>query len=177
MLGIMRIILTSAFFARPAPVVARGLLGMYLVRRTEAGEMAFQITETEAYDGLDDRASHASRGKTARTAVMFGPPGYWYVYLVYGMHEMLNIVTGPDGHPSAVLIRGVEGIEGPGRLTKRLGITRTQKTLPATYETGVWIEDRGVRISPRHIQKTPRVGVAYAGEEWAAKPWRFVLKK
>lgn len=135
------------------------------------------ITEAEAYEGHDDRASHASKGKTARTAIMFGSPGYWYVYLVYGMHEMLNVVTGPDGHPSAVLIRGVEGIEGPGRVTKRCGITRAQNTLPATHETGLWIEDRGIHIAPRQILKTPRIGVAYAGEEWAAKPWRFVVKR
>lgn len=165
------------FFARPATVVAPDLLGKFLVRRTPEGEAAHLITEAEAYEGLDDRASHASKGKTARAAVMFGPPGHWYVYLVYGMHEMLNIVTGPDGHPSAVLLRGVEGIDGPGRLTKQLGITRAQNTLPAATQTGLWIEDRGVRITPRQIEQTPRIGVAYAGQEWAAKPWRFVLHK
>lgn len=135
------------------------------------------ITEVEAYEGLDDRASHASRGKTPRNAVMFGPPGRWYVYLVYGMHEMLNVVTGSEGHPGAVLIRGVEGIEGPGRLTKQLSITRALNTKTAAPESGVWIEDRGVDVAPARILKTPRIGVAYAGEEWAGKPWRFVLQK
>jgi len=176
MLMEMRTVLEKEFFERPAPAVAPELLGMYLVRRSGATEHAYMITEVEAYEGYDDRASHASKGKTARTAVMFGPPGRWYVYLVYGMHEMLNVVTGADGHPAAVLIRGVEGIEGPGRLTKRLGITRAENTLPATKATGLWIEDRGVRIAPHQIQKTPRIGVAYAGE-WAHKPWRFVLDK
>lgn len=171
----MRMVLGPDFFARPATVVAPDLLGKFLVRRTPEGEAAHLITETEAYEGHDDRASHASKGKTARTAVMFGPPGHWYVYFVYGMHEMLNIVTGADGHPSAVLLRGVEEIAGPGRLTKRLGITRAENTLPASKTTGLWVEDRGVRIAPRQIQKTPRIGVAYAGEEWAGKPWRFVL--
>lgn len=173
----MRKVLGPDFFARPATAVAPDLLGKFLVRATKEGEEAHMIVETEAYEGLDDRASHASKGKTARTAVMFGPPGHWYVYLVYGMHEMLNIVTGPDGHPSAVLIRGVEGVEGPGRLTKRLSITRAQNTSPATHETGLWIEDRGMRIPARYITKTPRIGVAYAGEEWAGKLWRFVWDK
>jgi DNA-3-methyladenine glycosylase len=173
----MRKILGHVFFARPATVVAPDLLGKFLVRRTPDGEAAHMITEAEAYEGHDDRASHASRGRTARNAVMFGPPGRWYVYFVYGMHEMLNVVTGADGCPSAVLLRGVEGIVGPGRLTKRLGISRTENTLPASKATGLWIEDRGVRIMMRQIEKTPRVGVAYAGEEWAAKPWRFVVKK
>lgn len=172
----MRRVLDASFFERSAPVVALELLGKYLVCRAGMSEHAHLITEVEAYEGHDDRASHASKGKTPRTAVMFGPPGHWYVYLVYGMHEMLNVVTGPTGHPGAVLIRGVEGIEGPGRVTKRLGIDRRLNTLPATKKAGLWIEDRGVRIAPRKIQKTPRIGVAYAGE-WAHKPWRFVLDK
>ncbi len=134
------------------------------------------ITETEAYDGLDDRASHASKGKTPRTEVMFGPPGHWYVYLIYGMYEMLNIVTGPEGYPSAVLIRGVQDTDGPGKLTRQLGITRAFNTKAAAKEAGLWIEDRGIVIPQNSIIRLPRIGVAYAGK-WAHKPWRFLLKK
>ncbi len=171
---IMRTVLGQKFFARSAVEVAPELLGKYLVRRTTNGDMRYMITEVEAYEGFDDRASHASRGKTARTSVMFGPPGRWYIYLVYGMHEMLNIVTGEEGHPGAVLIRGVASISGPGRLTKSLNITRSLNGLPAAEESGVWIEDDGTKIGSSEILATPRIGVAYAGE-WADKPWRFVL--
>lgn len=130
------------------------------------------ITETEAYHGEDDLACHASKGRTKRTAVMFGPPGRWYVYFIYGMYEMLNIVTGPGSYPSAVLIRGVEGFDGPGKLTRGLMIRGTINAKIAGKATGVWIEDRGMR--PLKIKRGPRVGVAYAGK-WAKKPWRFQL--
>lgn len=166
--------LPRSFFERSAVEVAPELLGAYLVRRFSDGRIErFRITETEAYEGLEDKASHASRGKTPRTAVMFGPAGVWYVYFIYGMHEMLNIVTGPEGHPGAVLIRGVEGISGPGRLTKRLEITRNLNTRRADEESGLWIESSD---GPgRGFVQTPRIGVDYAGE-WAKKPWRFVVK-
>lgn len=171
----MRRILPEAFFARSAVEVAPELLGAYLVRRASDGAIArYRITETEAYEGLDDRASHASRGRTPRTAVMFGPPGRWYVYFVYGMHEMLNVVTGVEGHPGAVLIRGVEGVDGPGRLTKKLGITRALNAQPAGKSCGLWIERDDAAPAPKRIIRAPRIGVAYAGE-WAKKPWRFVL--
>lgn len=134
------------------------------------------ITETEAYDGPDDKASHAHRGKTARNEVMFREAGFWYVYLVYGMHHMLNIVTGKKEYPAAVLIRGAGEYDGPGKLAKALRINRQQNGKKAGRLGGLWIEDRGVSISKRRIQKTPRIGVAYA-EEWAKKPYRFVLKK
>lgn len=170
----MRKVLGPSFFARPAPVVARELLGKFLVRRVRGRELAGMITETEAYEGLDDLASHASRGRTPRTEVMFGESGRWYVYLIYGMYSMLNIVTGPNGHPSAVLIRGTDMVSGPGRLTRALAVTKTENANRATKETGLWIEDRGTRVPSRRIRNTPRIGVAYAGEHWAAKPWRFV---
>ncbi len=174
-------ILTSAFFTRPTLEVAEELLGKFLVRESN-GEVTFgMITETEAYDGFDDMASHASRGQTARNAPMFGGAGVWYVYLVYGMHEMLNVVTREKTYPAAVLIRGASGstgeICGPGRLTKHLNITHELNNKLAVRETGLWIEDRGVEIPKNAIKKTPRVGVKYAGEEWANKPWRFVIAK
>lgn len=171
----MKKVLMNAFFQRPAPEVAPDLIGKYLVRDIKGVQEAYMITEVEAYEGTDDRASHASKGRTKRTEVMFGPAGRWYVYLIYGMYEMLNVVTGSDGHPSAVLIRGVEGISGPGRLTKRFAITRDFNTKRAGKETGLWIEDRGVVIDSGHIKKTTRIGVDYAGPVWAKKEWRFVL--
>lgn len=167
-------ILGPAFFARKAPVVARKLLGTYLVRRRGNTIRRYMIVETEAYDGFDDLASHASRGVTQRTEVMFGPSGYWYVYLVYGMHEMLNVVCGPKGYPSAVLLRAVSGIEGPARLTKTLHITRVLNKEPIDRRSGLWIEGSLDKV-PK-IKQTSRIGVTYAGKKWANKKWRFVLK-
>lgn len=155
--------------------LARRLLGKFLVRRIQNGVRAAMITEVEAYDGPRDRACHASRGRTARNAVMFEAGGVWYVYLCYGMHEMLNLVTGPRGYPAAVLIRGVEGIAGPGRVTKALKIDRRLNAATATPASGLWIEDRGVRVTSGDVKASPRIGVRYAGRFWAEKPWRFVL--
>jgi len=151
------------------------LLGKVLVRSERGRETARVITEVEAYIGENDLACHASRGRTARTQVMYGPAGHWYVYLVYGMHEMLNLVTGPEGWPSAILIRGVEGMSGPGRVTKSLGIGREFNGLLAVPASGLHIEDRGIVVPDRMVKRTPRIGVDYAGPVWAAKPWRFLL--
>lgn len=153
-------------------MVAENLLGKFLVRDGRT----FMITEVEAYDGFEDKASHASRGETPRNKVMFGEAGVWYVYFVYGMHHMLNIVTGAEGYPAAVLIRGIEGISGPARLTKSLGIDWQMNEQKAIHASGLWIEDRGIIIPKNRIERTPRIGVAYAGEEWAGKPWRFCIK-
>lgn len=168
-------ILDDSFFCRDTRVVARELLGKFLVRRIGKKEIALMITETEAYDGPDDKASHAHRGKTARNEVMFREAGFWYVYLVYGMHHMLNIVTGEKEYPAAALIRGAGEYDGPGKLAKALRISRQLNGKKALQPSGLWIEDRGVVIPKRQIQKAPRIGVAYA-EEWAGKPYRFFLK-
>lgn len=167
------------FFRRSAVRVAPALLGKLLVRRTKGVVRRYTIVETEAYEGPLDKASHASRGRTARTEVMFGPPGVWYIYLIYGMYNMLNITTGPEDYPSAVLIRALEDekgrrIDGPGKLTKELRITRVLNKKTASVKNGLWIEDTGLVIPRGKIEKTPRIGVAYA-EEWAHKPWRFVV--
>ena len=149
---------------------ARELLGKFLVR---AGHEPKMITEVEAYDGERDLACHARVGRTGRTEVMYGPGGVWYVYLCYGVHEMLNLVVGPSDWPAAVLIRGVEGCIGPGRVTKLLGIDRKLNASSAVTAGELWIEDHGVRVPPRLIKATARIGVNYAGPIWANKPWRF----
>lgn len=159
--------------------IALSLLGKYLVRRVNGKTKAYKIVETEAYVGPHDKASHAHRGRTARNEPMWGPAGHWYVYLTYGMHYMLNLVTGKDGYPAAVLIRGVIGtdgtkISGPGRLTKALKIDKRLNTKKASRTNGLWIEDRGVKIPRWKIKRTPRIGIAYA-EEWVDKPLRFTL--
>lgn len=154
---------------------ARSLLGKVLVRTQSGRESAHVIVEVEAYIGERDRACHAWRGRTRRTEVMYGPAGRWYVYFVYGMHEMLNLVTGPEGWPSAILIRGVAGVAGPGRVTRALAVGRALNGRPAVPASGLHIEDRGIRVPGRLIKRTPRIGIDYAGPVWAAKPWRFVV--
>lgn len=156
--------------------LARWLLGKVLVRTTARGRSAHVITEVEAYDGEKDLACHASKGRTTRTEIMYQAGGRWYVYLCYGVHEMLNLVTGPAGYPAAVLIRGLDTVHGPGRLTKRLGIGRDLNGAIATRATGLHLEDHG-RVPPAgHIRRGPRIGVAYAGPVWAVKPWRFWIE-
>jgi len=168
--------LTARFFNRRVTTVARDLLGKYLVRKIGDKEMAFKITEVESYDGEKDLACHASKGRTMRTEVMYGEAGTIYVYLIYGMYYMLNIVTGPKDYPAAVLVRGLEGINGPGRLTKTLAINRKLNGLPLAFTAGLWIEDRGEVVSKKDIEKTARIGVEYAGPIWSQKLYRFMLK-
>lgn len=174
-MGERRIILPPAFYDRPTLEVTRDLLGKFLVRRREDGtETALAIHEVEAYDGFDDKASHARRGVTPRTEVMYGPPGFFYVYFCYGIHWLLNVVTGPEKYPAAVLIRGAGEYSGPARLTKALAIDGTQNKTAATTGERLWIEDRGLLPPPGQITRTPRIGVAYAGPDWAARAYRFV---
>jgi DNA-3-methyladenine glycosylase len=169
-----RVIEAKELVAQNTVALARWLLGKQLVRRLPEGrEERRRIVETEAYDGERDRACHASRGRTPRTRVMYESGGVWYVYLCYGMHEMLNLVAGPAGWPAAVLIRGVEGAVGPGRLTRALDIGRGLNGRPAAPESGLWLEDDGIVVPRRAIVAGPRVGVAYAGPVWAGRPWRF----
>jgi DNA-3-methyladenine glycosylase len=170
-----RVVKAKVLRTKKTVALARRLLGKVLVRARRGRETAVLVTEVEAYDGPRDRASHAhaDRGRTPRNAVMFGPGGQWYIYLCYGVHEMLNLVTGPRGYPAAILIRGVAGVSGPGRVTRALGIDRKLNAAPAARASGLWIEDRGVRVPRRLIHATPRIGVDYAGPVWAGKKWRF----
>ncbi len=173
--GVARIIEASEWQGRDVVKMARSLLGKVLIRTTPRGRDARAIIETEAYVGLLDLACHASKGRTHRTQVMFGPGGRWYVYLCYGIHEMLNLVVGPEGFPAAILIRGVEGANGPGCVTKAMAIDRTFNALPASTQTGLHLEDHGISAPRSKIIVGPRVGIDFAGPVWAAKPWRFQI--
>lgn len=169
-------VLPQDFYRRPTLSVASELIGKFLTVKQKTGSMISRmITEVEAYDGPRDKASHAAHGKTERNKIMFEAGGIWYIYFIYGMYDMLNIVTGPAGYPAAVLVRGVEGIHGPGRLTKMLGITRAFNGLSPTKKTGLYIEERGVYIPETLIETAPRIGVAHAGPVWAKKHYRFFI--
>lgn len=162
------------FFRSNTLLVAKNLLGKYLCRRLPNGEIIRErITETEAYKGFDDKASHASRGRTKRTEVMFAPAGTIYVYLIYGMHHCLNIVTEKKDYPAAVLIRGVEGANGPGRVCKYFNINRDLNGKQLGKE--LWIENPRIRMVGK-IQASRRIGVDYAGES-KDKLWRFIMIK
>ena len=166
----MHRMLSKKFFDRPTLMAARDLLGKFLVREVNSERMEGMITEVEAYVGPNDKASHASRGRTERTKVMFGKPGHWYVYLVYGMHYCVNIVTEKEHYPAAILIRSVDGVTGPGRVSKQFKIDKTCDANASSRKSGLWIEDRGVRV--QRIERGKRIGVDYA-RKWKDKPWRF----
>jgi DNA-3-methyladenine glycosylase len=175
--------------------VARFFLGKFLCVQAADGYAEGMITETEAYWGPKDAASHAfGNRRTARTEIMYAPGGVAYVYFCYGMHRMFNIVTGKQDTPHAVLIRAVkitagqdlvrkrrQGVaekawaSGPGRVCAALGIEMHHNRHDLLTSESIWIEDRGMKVSPREVKRGPRVGVDYAGK-WALKPWRFVWK-
>jgi len=158
------------FYHRPCPEVARELVGKVLVHKNKQ----LRITETECYCGENDTACHASRGRTKRTEVMYMSAGTVYVYLCYGMHWMLNIVTGEEDQPEAVLIRACEEANGPGKLTKRLEITGDQNRSSVVSSEELWIGDDGFRCD---IETDKRVGIGYASQEDQDRLWRFKLKK
>jgi DNA-3-methyladenine glycosylase len=159
------------FFNRDVLEVAPELIGKSLIRCFDPNnKQDFIITEVEAYRGGDDLACHASKGRTARTEVMFQHGGLVYVYLIYGMYWMLNFVTGERDNPQAVLIRGLAGCYGPGRLTKKLSITKDFYGEDLSSSKRIWVEDS----NHTPILKTAtRIGVDYAGKEWTTKLWRF----
>jgi DNA-3-methyladenine glycosylase len=172
--------LPRPFYARETLVVARELLGMYLVHAGPEGEQVGRIVETEAYKGPLDLAAHSSKGRTRRTEVMFGPPGHAYVYLIYGFWNCLNVVTAADGMPHAVLLRGLEPVRGitatthgPGLLCRALHIDRSLNGADLLGDT-LWLE-KPARYRAPSVARGPRIGVDYAGH-WAKKPWRFFDK-
>ena len=177
------------WFDRPSAVLARDLLGSRLVHESAEGTVGGRIVEVEAYRGPEDLAAHSARRRTPRNAVMFGPPGRLYVYLIYGLHHCMNVVAGPGAKPEAVLVRALaldQGVElarhrrgsavpdrrlgaGPGNVGRALGVDRTLN--------GTDLVHGPVRVEPRtgpapRVSRGPRIGVAYAGA-WAARPLRF----
>jgi len=178
--------LPRAFYARPTVDVAHALLGKLLVRRPPGKTGALRvarIVEVEAYLGVRDAASHARRGPTPRSAIMFGPPGFLYVYLIYGMHNCMNVITETDGVAGAVLLRAaapVAGIvdlkrplTGPGKLCAGLEITRRENGLDLTTGGDFYLADDGA--PPPRRAASARIGVAYAGA-WAARKLRFYVR-
>jgi DNA-3-methyladenine glycosylase len=162
------------FFTRDVLDVAPGLLSKILAIRSGDGLIRrFNISETEAYRGSEDKACHAYKGRTPRTEIMYHEGGRLYVYFVYGMYWMLNIVTGTENDPQAVLIRGFENCTGPGRVAKLLGIDKSFYGEDLTCSLRIWIEESG--ISPS-FETGPRIGVDYAGEYWKNKQWRFFVR-
>jgi DNA-3-methyladenine glycosylase len=167
--------LASTFFQDKTLKVAPRLLGKYLVRRDGEKVIREMITEVEAYVGSHDLACHASRGRTARTEVMHQSAGTIYVYLIYGMYWMLNIVTEEKDFPAAILIRSTENLKGPGRLTRGLNIDKKLNGQMLGKESGLWIEDNA-DVPSKNVLRTARIGVDYAGDIWSQKLYRFVLK-
>jgi DNA-3-methyladenine glycosylase len=172
--------LPKTFYDRDAEAVARALLGKRLVRRVAGEARVGRIVETEAYLGPPDLAAHSSKGRTPRTEVMYGPPGHAYVYLIYGMHHCLNVVTGPGAIASAVLIRALEPVahltaaaNGPGRLCRALDIDRRLNGHDLTRGE---LRIEGPADDPEELEVVarPRIGVDYAGE-WALRPLRFYI--
>ena len=162
------------FFYQDVLDVAPALVGKLLVRRFSDGAVRkYQIIETEAYRGEEDKACHVSRGRTPRNQIMYEEGGILYMYLVYGMHWMMNIVTSEPEDPQAVLIRGITGYPGPGKLTKALGIDKTFRNRDITTSKSLWLESCDNEVD---IQQKPRVGIQYAPPYWRDICWRFVLK-
>ena len=186
------------FFARDTLAVARDLLGACLVRLLDGQRLSGVVVECEAYIGQDDTACHASRGRTRRNEVMFGPPGHAYIYFTYGMHWMLNVVTEAEGFPAAVLLRAIqpmEGIEtmralrkaqessradrsltgGPARLTQALAIDKTLNGADLVAGDCLWLEPNA-SVPDGSVGRGPRIGVQYAAEKDRLAPWRFWVR-
>ncbi len=186
------ICLPQSFFARPTLEVARGLLGMRLVRSLNGARLSGWIVETEAYIGETDLACHARAGKTPRTAVMYGPPGHAYIYFTYGMHWLLNAVTEAEGFPAAVLLRAIQPVEGleemalrragvpparwtdgPGKLCRALALDGQQNGLNLCDPSGELFIETGPGVPDIEVLVGPRVGIQSTPEPWRSMPWRF----
>lgn len=187
--------LPVSFYDRPVLEVAGGLLGMRLVRRLDGQRLAGMIVEAEAYDGEADLACHARAGRTPRTMVMYGAPGRAYVYFTYGMHWLLNCVTGPESYPAAVLLRAIlpqEGLDqiaarrkgrlqaewcnGPAKLCQAMGIDgRLNGADLSDPQSGLWIEF-GQPMAEERVHTSGRFGIQNVPEPWRSLPWRFYVK-
>lgn len=164
------------FYKRGALEVSPQLLGKILVRKLPNDYVQrYVITEVEAYCGCDDLACHASKGRTKRTDIMYHNGGLVYMYLIYGMYWMLNFVVSVEGDPQAILIRGVDAIEGPGRVSKLLQLDKSFYGENLVTSQRLWVEDAPL-VKPSQIITTPRIGIDYA-KEWKDKPFRFVLSR
>jgi DNA-3-methyladenine glycosylase len=180
--------LPQSFYDRPTVTVARALLGMHLVRILDGVRLSGIISETEAYVGEEDLGCHARSGRTRRNAVMFGAPGFAYVYFTYGIHWMLNAVTEREGYPAAVLIRSIQPLDGvalissrraggdtngPAKLTQALGIDSAFNGADlCSPDAGLWIES-GVPVDQENMITGPRVGLYTVPEPWKSIAWRF----
>jgi DNA-3-methyladenine glycosylase len=189
---VQQLIFTRDFYDLPTLKVAREILGARLVRILDGVRLESIIVEVEAYIGEEDLGCHARSGKTKRNAVMYGPPGYAYVYFTYGNHWMLNAVTEREGYPAAVLLRAIEPVEGvdimlqrrngrdtrgPGKLTQALGIDGMLNGADlCRQDSGLWIE-AGIPISNDDIITGPRVGLFTVPEPWKSIPWRFQVRR
>lgn len=160
------------FFRQDVLEAAPAMLGMRMCRALPDGRvLCAVITETEAYRGEEDQACHARHGRTARTAIMYGPGGHAYIYLCYGLHWLFNIVTGPENMPQAVLIRALEKpLDGPAKWTKAFQVTGAQNGLYLPENDEIWLE--AGETTAYHTAL--RVGIDYAGEPWKSIPWRFI---
>jgi DNA-3-methyladenine glycosylase len=163
--------LSKDFYTRDVLIVAPDLIGKELVVRSGNNSYSrYIITEVEAYRGTEDKACHAFKGRTRRTEVMFHEGGKLYVYFVYGMYWMLNIVTGKTDDPQAVLIRGTDKYKGPGILSREIGIDKSFYGEDLATSDRIWIEEKGKIL---RVQTGKRIGIDYAGEVWKNKPWRY----
>jgi DNA-3-methyladenine glycosylase len=165
--------LTAGFFHRDCLEVAPALVGKWIVRALPDGTaLRARITETEAYRGEEDTACHAHRGRTKRTEILYGESGILYVYLCYGVHWLMNVITGEADQPQGVLIRACAGLPGPGRLTKFLGIDGGFNRRSAVSDPEIHFEDDGAECA---VITARRVGIGYASQEDQDRPWRFIL--
>jgi DNA-3-methyladenine glycosylase len=166
--------LGKEFFTRDVLEVAPDLIGKYLYTGKYDDHEKHMITEVEAYRGEEDLACHACRGRTARTGMLYSEGGVLYIYLIYGVYWMLNIVTGKENEPQAVLVRGVDSHKGPGRVTRALGINKSYNGEDLSESGRIWIGESGVTPP---FKTGPRIGVDYAGEYWKSMPWRYYVSR